>query len=176
MLHLSSHFPDHLGAGAYLIHSVEIIPYRTRCHITQVLPKNIEKSVQKSEHEDRVHCGALSPKRLASKMRTHYLPSRDMRYERSHGLRGNMQTVLRMNRRTRPDRRYARGSYRMHRLERPCVEARTRHEMYETRTGSVVAYSETGWSHASRTRERAYYPEASSIIIPSMVMVAKCQE
>ena len=56
-----------LGAVAYLIHSVEIIPYRTGCHITQVLPKNIEEGLQKSEDEDRVHCSVLSPKRLALK-------------------------------------------------------------------------------------------------------------
>lgn len=66
-----------------------------------------------------------------------------MRYERSHGLRDNTQTALRMNRRTRPDRQYAQDSYQMHRLGRLCVEAHTRHEMYETQTGSVVACSET---------------------------------
>ena len=99
-----------------------------------------------------------------------------MRYERSHGLRDNMQTVLRMNRRTKPDQRYARGSYQMHHLERLCVEARTRHEIYETWTESVVAYSETGWLHVSRAGERSHHPEASSMIIPSIVMIANCQE
>jgi hypothetical protein len=173
---VSSHFPG-VGAVAYLIHSVEIISYRARCHITQVLLKNIEESLQKSKDEDRVHCHALSPKLLARKRkRTHCLLSQDMRYECFRGLRDNMQTVLRMNRRTRPDRRYARGSYQMHRLGRLCVEARTRHEMYETRTGSVVACSETGLLRVSRAGGRLYYPEASNMIIPSIVMVASCQE
>ena len=77
------------------------------------------------------------------KKRTYSLLSRDMRYGRSRGLRDNTQTALRMNRRTRLDRQYARGSYQMHHLGRLCVEVHTRHEMYETQTGSVVAYSET---------------------------------
>jgi len=81
-----------------------------------------------------------------------------------------------MNRRTRPDRQYARGSYQMHHLGRLYVEVRTRHEMYETRTGSVVACSETGLLCVLRAAERSYYPEASSMIIPSMVMVASYQE
>lgn len=66
-----------------------------------------------------------------------------MRYGRSRGLRDNTQTALRMNRRTRLDRHYARGSYQMHHSGRLCVEVHTRHEMYETPTGSVIAYSET---------------------------------
>ena len=130
---------------AYLIHSVEAISYRARSHIAQVLLKDIEEGLQKGKDEDRVHCRALSPKHLALKKRTHSLLLQDMRCGRSHGLRDNTQMVPRMNRRTRPGRQNAPGSYQMRRLGRLCVEARMRHEMYETRTGSVAACSETGW-------------------------------
>jgi hypothetical protein len=156
----------------HLVHSVEILSYRACCHITQVFLKDIKESLQKGKDEDRVHYHALGQRRLALKKRTHSLLSQDMRYGRFHGRRDNTPTVLRMNRRTRPDRQCVRGSCQMHRSGRLCVEAGTRHEMYETQTGSVAAYSETGWLHASRAGEREYYPEASSIIIPSIVMVA----
>lgn len=46
--------------------------------------------------------------------------------------------------------------------------------MYETQTVSEVAYSETGLSCVPRAGERLYYPEASSMIIPSIVMVESC--
>ena len=39
---MSSRFPDR-GAVAYLIHSVETIPYRARCHITQVISRKVSK-------------------------------------------------------------------------------------------------------------------------------------
>lgn len=48
--------------------------------------------------------------------------------------------------------------------------------MYETQTGSGVAYFETSLLRVSRAGERSYYPEASSMIIPSIVMMENCQE
>lgn len=67
-------FPT-VGALAYLIHRVEIISYRACCHITQVLLKNIEESLQKSKDKDQVHCCALSPRRSALKRGKRTLPS-----------------------------------------------------------------------------------------------------